>query len=73
MQRLGRARESQLRELLRSFNGQVVDGAWFGADGALTLPLFSKVSPYRSPDGQLEVDALAELAASIKEHGLIQP
>jgi hypothetical protein len=59
---LGRARESQVRELLRSFAGQSVDGALFGTRGRLLLPSFSHVAPYRSEDGQVEVDALAETA-----------
>jgi hypothetical protein len=59
---LGRARESQLREALRAFAGQEVDGAWFGRSGRLTLPIVRDVAPYRSADGQVEVDALAETA-----------
>jgi predicted transcriptional regulator len=59
---LGRARESQARELLRAFAGQSVDGAWLGAGGSLLLPAFVQVMPYRSEDGQVEVDALAEAA-----------
>jgi len=57
---LGRARESQLRESLRAFAGQEVDGALFGTSGRLALPTFTQVGPYRSADGQVEVDALAE-------------
>jgi len=60
---LGRARESQLREALRVFAGQEVDGAWFGGSGRLTLPTFTQVAPYRSADGQVEVDALVETAS----------
>jgi hypothetical protein len=60
---LGRARESQLREALRAFAGQEVDGAWFGSSGRLALPAFIQVAPYRSADGQVEVDALAETAS----------
>ena len=56
---LGRARESQLREALRAFAGQEVDGAWFGTSDRITLPIVSHVAPYRSADGQVEVDALA--------------
>lgn len=58
---LGRARESQLRETLRAFSGQAVDGVWFGIRGRLALPTFTQVAPYRSADGQVEVDALAEM------------
>ena len=57
---LGRARESQLRETMRSFAGQTVDGAWLGQSGIMTLPVVSRVTSYRSADGQIEVDALAE-------------
>lgn len=57
---LGRARESQVREMLRLFAGQSVDGAWLGVSGRLQLPTFHRVSPYRSADGQVEIDALAE-------------
>ena len=57
---LGRARESQVRETMRAFAGQEVDGAWFGTAGRLTLPTIAQVAPYRSADGQVEVDALAE-------------
>lgn len=57
---LGRARESQVRELLRAFAGQEVNGAWLGISGRMRLPTFSQVEPFRSADGQIEVDALAE-------------
>jgi hypothetical protein len=56
---LGQARESQVRELLRGFAGQEVDGEWFGLSGPFTLPAFRQVGPHRSSDGQVEVDALA--------------
>jgi len=57
---LGRARESQLRETMRAFAGQEMDGAWFGTSGRLALPTITQVAPYRSADGQVEVDAVAE-------------
>ncbi len=57
---LGRARESQLRKTLRAFAGQEVDGAWFGRSDRITLPIIRGVVPYRSADGQVEIDALAE-------------
>lgn len=57
---LGQARESQVRELLRHFAGQTVEGAWFGVSGRFQLPTFRQVEPYRSPDGQVQVDALAD-------------
>ncbi len=47
-------------EDVRAFAGQEVDGAWFGRSGRLTLPTFTQVVPYRSADGQVEVDVLAE-------------
>jgi AAA+ ATPase superfamily predicted ATPase len=57
---LGLARESQVRELMRVFAGQEVEGALFGLPGTVHLPTFRRVAPYRSADGQVEVDALAE-------------
>ncbi|HDN78972.1 MAG TPA: hypothetical protein ENG33_00735, partial [Chloroflexi bacterium] len=57
---LGLAKESEVRELLRRFNGQVVDGALLGVEGSIKLPYFRQVAPYRSPDGKVEIDALAE-------------
>lgn len=57
---LGQAREAVVRELLRGFAGQTVDGMCFGRSGPFHLPAFRAVAPYRSPDGRVEVDALAE-------------
>jgi uncharacterized protein len=57
---LGTAKESQVRELLHHFSGQEVEGDWLGLSGKVKLPTFDRVAPYRSPDGQVEVDALAE-------------
>jgi len=57
---LGRAKESQIGELLRRFAGQRVSGALFGRSEEVTLPAFVTVAPYCSPDGQIEVDVLAE-------------
>jgi len=57
---LGIAKESQVRELLHRFAGQEVDGGLLGLPGRVQLPEFSRVMPYRSDDGQVEVDALAE-------------
>jgi predicted transcriptional regulator len=57
---LGMAKESQVRELLQAFDGQEVDGRLFGVDGLVKLPTFERVTPYLSPDGQVQVDSLAE-------------
>ncbi|MBU0492153.1 MAG: restriction endonuclease, partial [Chloroflexi bacterium] len=57
---LGVAKESQVRELLTGFAGQVVDGKLLGLAGKVRLPPFERVASYRSADGQVEVDALAE-------------
>jgi AAA+ ATPase superfamily predicted ATPase len=57
---LGRAKESEVRELLRNMAGQTVDGALLGQAGTLHIPDFTRIEPYRSPDGRIEVDALAE-------------
>ena len=55
---LGLAQESQVRELMRHFAGQQVDGSLFGLEGALTLPHFTSVAPYQTRD--VELDAVAE-------------
>lgn len=57
---LGLAKESQVRELLQRFAGQEVDGTLLGSHGLLSLPTFERISPYLSPDGQIEVDGLTE-------------
>jgi len=57
---LGLAKESQVRELLLRFDGEAIDGTLLGKPDALHLPTFRQVAPYRSPDGQIEIDALAE-------------
>jgi len=57
---LGLAKESQVRELLRAFAGQTVDGALFGLSGKLILPTFTRVEPYVAPGNAYELDALAE-------------
>jgi len=59
---LGRAKEAEVRELMRRFAGQVVPGALLGQEGELALPVVRSVDGYRSPNGQIELDALAELA-----------
>jgi len=57
---LGVAKESQVRELLHHFAGQEVDGDLLSLSGRIRLPAFHRVAPYRSDDGQMEVDALAD-------------
>jgi IclR helix-turn-helix domain len=55
---LGLARESQVRELMRCFAGQVVSGALFGLPGEISLPAFRSV---RAHDQQgVEIDIVAE-------------
>ena len=57
---LGRAKESEVRELLRKLAGRTVPGAYLGQTDAIPVPAFARIEPYRSPDGQTEIDALAE-------------
>jgi len=57
---LGQAQESVVRELLAHLGGRTVTGRWFGRSGRMTIPSFQHIGGYRSPDGQIEVDALAE-------------
>jgi len=59
-QELGIAKESQIRELISDFDGQVVDGTLFHTSNNVKLPSFTKVAPYKSKDGQVEIDCLAE-------------
>jgi hypothetical protein len=61
---LGLAKESQVRELLRAFAGQTVDGALFDRAGQFVLPTFARVEPAAAADSSWEVDALAEGAAA---------
>ena len=48
---LGEAQESRIRELMRRFDNQVVDGAIFGVPGQVALPRFDRVNEFLSPDG----------------------
>jgi predicted transcriptional regulator len=57
---LGRAKESEVRELLRKLAGRTVPGAYLGQTDPIPVPAFTGIEPYRSPDGQTEIDALAE-------------
>ena len=57
---LGRAKESEIRELITYFNKQELDGELFNVNGTVKLPKFDTVEPYRSTNGQIEVDALAK-------------
>jgi AAA+ ATPase superfamily predicted ATPase len=58
---LGKAKESEVRELMRRFAGQQISGALLGLpEEEVTLPTFNSVAAYCSADGQVEVDALAE-------------
>ena len=63
---LGVAQESTIREVMRRFNGQEVDGAIFNVRGRIVLPHFERVEPYISEDGQLQLDALGETAQGEK-------
>jgi AAA+ ATPase superfamily predicted ATPase len=57
---LGRAKESEVRELLRKLAGLTVPGAYLGQAAPILVPAFTRIESYRSPDGQTEIDALAE-------------
>jgi hypothetical protein len=63
---LGDAQESRIRELMRQFDHQVIDGAILGIPGEFTLPKFDQVNAYVSPDGQVQLDAIAQAADSVK-------
>lgn len=63
---LGVAQESRIRELMRQFNNQAVDGVILGIPGQNTLPRFEQVIEYRSPDGQVQLDAVGQAAGGVK-------
>ena len=62
---LGSAQESLVRELMRSFKGQVVAGRWFGSEQPIKLPEFSEVNRYQTEDGQVELDVLATASSGL--------
>ena len=57
---LGKEKEGSVRDLMRRFAHQNIDGSVFGIKGRLTLPLFVKIERYISDDGKTEIDILAE-------------
>ncbi|MBC8447463.1 MAG: AAA family ATPase [Chloroflexi bacterium] len=60
---LGVSQEARVRELLRRFAGQEVEGRLLGLpEGTIRLPQMVSVDTYRSPDGQVELDAVARTA-----------
>jgi len=63
---LGTAQESRIRELMRRFDGQVVDGSIFGVSDQITLPKFDQVNEYLSPDGQVQLDAIGQAVSGAK-------
>jgi DNA-binding transcriptional ArsR family regulator len=59
----GVSQEARMRELLRRFAGQEVEGRLLGlSEGVIQLPQVISVDTYRSPDGQVELDAVARTA-----------
>ena len=57
---LGTAKESEIRELLRALSNKEVPGKLLGtSEPAIQFPCFEDVIQYRSKDGQIEVDCLA--------------
>jgi AAA+ ATPase superfamily predicted ATPase len=63
---LGSAQESRIRELMRLFDGQVMDGVLFGLADPITLPRFNQVNEYLSPDGQMQLDAVGLVPDGVK-------
>ena len=57
---LGRAKESEVRELMRKLAGLIVPGVYLGQAAPIQVPAFTRIEPFRTPDGQIEIDALAE-------------
>ncbi len=54
-------------------SSRIVDDAAAGPAGLLHVPVSDIVPNPRQPRTKMDPDSLAELAASIKEHGLLQP
>jgi len=46
--------------LLRKLAGRTAPGAYLGQTDPIPMPAFTRIEPYRSPNGQTEIDALAE-------------
>ena len=63
---LGTAQESRIRELMRRFDGQVMDGSIFGVSDQVTLPKFDQVNEYLSLNGQVQLDAVGKSANGAK-------
>ncbi len=59
---LGTAKEGEVRELLRRLGGETVDGNLMGQTDDVEVPAFAQVTSYVSSDGQIEFDALGEIA-----------
>lgn len=57
---LGRAKESEVRELLHKLAGKTLPGTYLGQIDPVPVPAFTRIEPYGAPDGQMEIDALAE-------------
>lgn len=57
---LGREKEAAIRNIMKQFAGQVVEGRLFGIQTALKLPKFGKLDKFVSADGKTEIDILAE-------------
>jgi uncharacterized protein len=55
---LGVAEESRIRELMRSFDRQIIQGKLLGKKEPVHLPHFQTVKSYRTKDGQVELDAV---------------
>jgi len=59
---LGVAKESEVRELLRQLGGETVGGSLMDQTYDVKIPAFAQVTSYVSSDGQIEFDALGEIA-----------
>jgi len=57
---LGKEKEGSIKDLMKRFAHQDIEGALFGIKGRITLPHFKKIEKYVSEDGETEIDILAE-------------
>ncbi|NPV53079.1 MAG: AAA family ATPase [Firmicutes bacterium] len=55
---LGVSKEAEVRELMRKFAGQEIEGQLLGREGVIVLPRFTEVTSFSTADGQVELECL---------------
>ncbi|MFQ6042428.1 MAG: ATP-binding protein [Candidatus Poribacteria bacterium] len=57
---LGVTKESEIRLLIPKMAGKTFEGILFGTSQTITMPNFKNIESYKSPDKQIEIDALCQ-------------